>query len=151
MKSLMNESDKTAIEARVATLRPDAHKQWGRMSVGGMICHLDDAFKVVLGEREADRKPRLHERTIIKLIALHTRMPWPHGAKTVYACDQETGGTPPGEFDQDKAALRATIEGFVSRIEPGKSVHPMFGTMTAAEWGHWGWRHMDHHLRQFSA
>lgn len=151
MKSLMNAPDRTEIEARLAGLSPDAHKKWGRMSVGGMICHLNDSFQVVLGERETDRRPRLHERTIIKVIALHMPMRWPHGAKTVDACAQEAGGTPPGDFEQDKAALRATMDRFVAGIEPGKSVHPLFGTMTASEWGHWGWRHMDHHLRQFSA
>ena len=27
--------------------------------------------------------------------------------------------------------------------------HPLFGRMTNGEWGRWGYRHVDHHLRQF--
>lgn len=151
MKSLMNASDRSAIEARVAALRPDSTRRWGRMSVGGMICHLTDSFEVCLGERPADRVPRLHERTLMRLVALHTPMPWPRGVKTVHSVDQEAGGTPAGDFDQDKAKLLATLDRFMTGIEPGKSVHPIFGPMSAKEWGHWGWRHMDHHLRQFSS
>jgi hypothetical protein len=151
VKTLMNASDRAAIEARLAALRPDSPKRWGRMSVGGMVCHLTDAFEICLGERPADRVPRLHERTLIRLVALHTPMPWPKGVKTVGACDQEVAGTPPGELERDKARLHAAMERFVGKVEPGKSVHPIFGTMSAAEWGHWGWRHMDHHLRQFGA
>jgi hypothetical protein len=28
-------------------------------------------------------------------------------------------------------------------------VHPMFGKMTADQWGRSMWKHLDHHLRQF--
>jgi hypothetical protein len=27
--------------------------------------------------------------------------------------------------------------------------HPMFGRLTTNEWNVWGFRHADHHLRQF--
>ena len=151
MKSLMNAPDRAAIESRLAALRSDSPKKWGRMSVGGMVCHLTDSFEVCLGVREANRTPRFHERTLMRLFALHTPIPWPHGAKTVDACAQEAGGTPPVELEQDKAKLRATMDRFVTGIQPGKSMHPLFGAMTAEEWGHWGWKHMDHHLRQFSS
>lgn len=150
MKSLMNPTDRAQIEARLSALEPDSPKQWGKMSIGGMICHLNDSFQVVLAERDAGRTPRWYERTLMRLVALHTPMPWPHGAKTVDACAQEAGGTPPGDFDRDKATLHATMDRFVTGIRPGVSVHPLFGAMSASEWGHWGWRHMDHHLRQFS-
>jgi hypothetical protein len=121
------------------------------MSVGGMLCHLADSFLVVLGERDGGRTPKLHERTLMRWVALHTPMPWPKGVKTVAACDQERDGTPPTEFERDRATLRATVDRFLTEIEPGTSVHPIFGTMSAEEWGRWGYRHMDHHLRQFSA
>jgi hypothetical protein len=31
----------------------------------------------------------------------------------------------------------------------GYAQHPMFGAMPRADWLIWGYRHMDHHLRQF--
>jgi hypothetical protein len=27
--------------------------------------------------------------------------------------------------------------------------HPLFGALSAAEWGRFSYRHADHHLRQF--
>jgi hypothetical protein len=29
--------------------------------------------------------------------------------------------------------------------------HPIFGAMTRRAWMRWGYLHVDHHLRQFSA
>jgi hypothetical protein len=29
------------------------------------------------------------------------------------------------------------------------AAHPMFGPLTRREWMLWGYRHMDHHFRQF--
>ena len=149
-ESLLNPTDRASMMARLEALRPDARKRWGRMSVGGMLCHLTDAFEVVLGDRPADRRPKFHERTVMRLVALHTPIPWPHGVKTVPACDQELGGTPPGEFERDRAALRDAMERFIDRVEPDRIAHPIFGRMSADEWGRWVYRHMDHHLRQFS-
>jgi hypothetical protein len=121
------------------------------MSVGGMLCHLTDSFLAVLGERGPAREPRLHERTVMRWVALSTPIPWPRGLPTMPVNDQEKGGTPPGNFDSDKEALRQATLRFVDRIPSGALLHPLFGAMSAAEWGRWGYRHMDHHLRQFSA
>jgi len=40
---------------------------------------------------------------------------------------------------------------FIERVKGGAegAAHPLFGRLTTAEWGRWGYRHMDHHLRQF--
>jgi hypothetical protein len=78
-------------------------------------------------------------------------MPWPRGVQTGAAVDQELGGTPPDHLDRDRATLRAVTDRFLTSVGSGGLVHPVFGTMSTNEWGHWGWRHMDHHLRQFSA
>jgi hypothetical protein len=149
--SLFDTRHREPILARLDGLRPDAQRQWGRMSVGGMVCHLSDSFLVVLGERESGRQSKLHERTLLRWLALHTPMPWPRGVKTGAAVDQERGGTPPDDFDRDRATLRVVTDRFLTSVGTGRLVHPFFGTMSTNEWGHWGWRHMDHHLRQFSA
>jgi hypothetical protein len=52
-------------------------------------------------------------------------------------------------FEQDVAKLAEVTEEFVSRIDPVAMHHPAMGRLSAAEWGRWGYRHMDHHLRQF--
>ena len=44
--------------------------------------------------------------------------------------------------------LAALVRRFAS---PGVTfeAHPIFGPLSHAEWMTWGWRHVDHHLRQF--
>jgi hypothetical protein len=63
--------------------------------------------------------------------------------------DQEIGGTQPVEFARDRSELEALIERFVVKRGSDLQPHPMFGRMTTEQWQRWGWRHMDHHLRQF--
>ena len=120
------------------------------MNAHQMVCHLDDAFKLGLGERTASPATGLFQRTIMKWGALYVPMPWPHGVPTRPEMEQGVGGTPPQEFDSDRAELLRTIERF---CEPARSFvsvrHPIFGSMTADQWMRWGFLHTDHHLRQF--
>jgi hypothetical protein len=151
VKSLLDPTHRAAILARLDALDPDAHKRWGRMSVGGMLCHLTDAFLAVLGERGPRGTPKLHERTVMRWVALSTPVPWPKGVPTMAVCDQEKDGTPPSDFEHDKQTLRDATERFLGAIDGENLFHPIFGRMSVGEWGRWGYRHMDHHLRQFSA
>jgi hypothetical protein len=146
---LLNTEDRAALLARLDALGPDATRQWGRMSVGGMLCHLTDAFAMVQPEAAAGFSPRLHERTLMRWIALSTPVPWPRGVPTAPACDQEKDGTPPAEFDHDRDRLHEAIDRFLRDVDGGRLFHPLFGSMSRGEWGRWGYRHTDHHLRQF--
>jgi len=123
--------------------------RWGRMTARGMVCHLADSFDVVLGARSTTRRNTLAERTIIRLLALSLPVPWPKGVPTVAEVDQEQGGTPPAVFEADVQRLRAAFDAFVTRVPEQRMRHPIFGQVSTAEWGRWGYRHMDHHLRQF--
>jgi hypothetical protein len=64
--------------------------------------------------------------------------------------DQRAGGTPPGEFRDDLRELVDLMERFAV-CEGGWPRHPVFGVMSRNDWGRWGYRHTDHHLRQFGA
>lgn len=117
-----------------------------------MICHLTDAFRGSMGDFSAGKTPRpatLFGRTVMKWWALN--LPWPHGIRTAKAADQERGGTRPTTFDLDLATLRETIERFVREVPAlasGQS-HYYLGRLSEDEWARWGYRHVDHHLRQF--
>ncbi|NIP78404.1 MAG: hypothetical protein GWM90_04055, partial [Gemmatimonadetes bacterium] len=50
----------------------------------------------------------------------------------------------------DLAALRAALDRYAA--DPAGvagNVHAAFGPLSRKEWGVWGYRHTDHHLRQF--
>ena len=152
MKSFLNQSDKKEILERLNDLRPDSQRQWGRMTSHQMICHLSDAFKSRLGEKENSSANNLFTRTVVKWIALYAPMPWPPGVKTRPEMDQEIGGTPPEDFERDRAQLVALIERFTAPVKTAEfRPHPLFGYMSEGEWMRWGYLHCDHHLRQFGA
>lgn len=149
MSNLHDPAARDELLQRIESLTPESQRQWGRMSPHGMVCHLNDAFLASFGERDAKGRGNILHRTIIRFIAFSTPMPWPPGAKTLPEFDQEIGGTPPEEFAADVARLRSHIERFHDSKGQGLAPHPVFGSLTKGEWGRWGYRHVDHHLRQF--
>ena len=151
MKTLDKEADKGLVLSRLRQLTPDSQRRWGKMTSHQMICHLNDAFKSVIGERDVSGdKSNLLTRTVVRWLALYAPLKWPHGVPTMAENDQEQGGTPPKDFKRDVDALASMIERVTS---PQKDFqwrrHPLFAEMSGRDWMRWGYLHVDHHLRQF--
>jgi hypothetical protein len=148
MKTLRKPSDKEEIVRRVAALRPESPRRWGKMSAHQMVCHLSDSFRRALGEKHGSALP---PRKLLKWLALYVPFHWPKGVKTRPEMDQEIGGTRPGEFQSDRQELLRLLDRFTSQPAESLAPHPMFGKMSDKENMRWGYLHMDHHLRQFSS
>ena len=73
-------------------------------------------------------------------------LPFPKGLPTAV----ELIPADTADFESKRAIVRRGIESFANR-ETGLAwpEHPAFGTLSAKEWGVLGYRHTDHHLRQF--
>jgi hypothetical protein len=148
-KALNDPYAKVEILSRLRRLPADAPRLWGKMTAAQMICHLNDSFCGVMGER-AVKIPRFSVWRLIKCGALYMPMKWPHGVKTRPELEQGVGGTPPAEFEMDRRELLETIERFLQQPRPfAFRPHPMFGAMSEKDWMRWGYLHCDHHLRQF--
>ena len=149
MKTLARPRDKAEILQRLKNVRPDSVRRWGRMSAHQMVCHLSDAFRVVLAQKSVSHASGPLQRTLLKWTALYLPMPWPHGIRTRPEVDQEVGGTTPADFAEDIAQLETLVE-LIARQPPGEwHPHPIFGRMSDADYLRWSYLHMDHHLRQF--
>ncbi|MEO8098867.1 MAG: hypothetical protein ABI811_14285 [Acidobacteriota bacterium] len=146
MSTLSHAPMKAALRQRVERLTPQAPRQWGRMTVHQMVCHLTDGFRMAAGVRSPKPAHNFVSRSVVRILALHTPLPWPKGVKTLPEADQEKGGTKPVGWDQDHAELLRMVDAF-SPMEG--HAHPLFGPLRIAEWHVWGYRHVDHHLRQF--
>ena len=136
---------------RLRGVNADSQRRWGKMTPHQMICHLNDSFKSVIGERAvAGDKSNLLTRTVVRWIALYAPLKWPHGVKTMPENDQERGGTPPEDFKRDCDALVAMVERVTSAQRDFQwRRHPLFADMSERDWMRWAYLHMDHHLRQF--
>jgi hypothetical protein len=150
MKTLAQARDKAEIRERMRQVRPDSARRWGRMSAHQMVCHLGDCLRMALGQKGGIHKPGLLKRTVFKWVALYAPLRWPRGILTTPELDQDVGGTRPAEFAADMVEVEGLLELLSQRAGSlGGTRHPIFGTMSDADWLRWGYLHMDHHLRQF--
>jgi hypothetical protein len=149
-RTLAHARDRADVERRFQELRPEAVRQWGTMAVGGMLCHIDDSYQVVMGERAFTATKLAIPQGMAKFFALRTPMRWPRNLKTGDSVRQGAGGTPPVEFARDRTHLLETLERFCGCTQL-IAVHPFFGAMSKGDWMRWGYLHADHHLRQFGA
>jgi len=147
--TLLHPAARAEILRRIEALTPESERRWGRMTAHQMVCHLSDACRAALGERRVPVIGTLWERTVIRWLAIHTNVKWPQGVRTVPEADQEITGTRPTEFARDVDELRRLIQRFNGAEAQLSGHHPLFGALSAAEWGRFSYRHADHHLRQF--
>jgi Protein of unknown function (DUF1569) len=133
---------------RLGQLQGTSTRQWGTMTPHEMLCHLGDSFSAVLGERHTSSEETWFSRKVVKYIALHTSLPWPHGVPTRPEVDPKREGTKPAEFERDRARVLECLQRFV-KPDTKYGRHPGFGAMSRDEWMLWGYAHVDHHLRQF--
>jgi hypothetical protein len=137
-----------AVLARVARVTPTTSRQWGVMTSHEMLVHLADSFRATLGMRKVSAVDTVFSRTVMKWGALRTPLAWPKGVPTRPEVDPKREGTKPEEFEADRDALVTLLRQFVDPAAV-HTPHPFFGAMSEQEWMIWGYRHMDHHLRQF--
>lgn len=117
------------------------------MSAPQMLCHLTDSYRGVIGERTISPTQLWIPRPILKWLILNA--PWPKNAPTRPEVDQCAEGTPPTDFESDRRKLLEVIERFCLARDSVRTPHPLLGTLRRDEWLRWGYRHADHHLRQF--
>jgi len=149
MRRLDSKADCDSIAERITALTARDRRSWGRMSVEQMVCHLRDSFLAGLGEKALSPATGFLQRTLVKWIALRLPIPWPHGVKTRPEVEQGVGGTPPVNFEWDRAMLLAILHRFCGTSARYAQTHPIFGPMSRQDWLRWGYLHADHHLRQF--
>lgn len=149
MNNLFDVTLANQVKQRVDSLRIDSERQWGKMSVAQTVAHCASGLEMAMGEI---RPPRaLMGRLIGSAIK-----PKVVGNDGQFRRNSPTVGelviSDQRNLDAERLRLRLLIDRFVSG---GTSVctthpHPFFGTLTAEEWAILMYKHLDHHLRQFS-
>ncbi len=105
MQTLESADDRDSILARISALTASDRRLWGRMTLDQMVCHQCDSFRLALGERFARPATGFLQRTVVKFVALRIPAKWPKGTPTIPEVEQGIGGTPPVEFERDRAEL----------------------------------------------
>ena len=147
MKSLANPGDLDELVRRLGGLAPATPRRRGTLTPHEMLCHLADASASILGRPGGTAgRPRL----LVKWLALYTPLPWPRGLGTPASVDPRKGGSRPDGFERDRERAVAGLRGLAAAGDGALPAgHRRFGAMATRDWHRWGWRHTDHHLRQF--
>ena len=148
-RTLADPGARAEVLRRLRALRPDSERRWGSLTPAEMMCHLADSFALGLGEREADGGVGTLRRVLFTWVALELPVPWPKGVPTRPTMDPRRQGTPPADWYADRERLVDAIERFAANGPAPHARHPLFGRLSRRRWLKWGWRHADHHLRQF--
>jgi len=150
MKTLFETARVQEIKQRLAELKPDSQRLWGKMDVAQALAHCTAAFDFATGRKVA---PRIWLGRIVGSLAkrsvIHQQKPIPRNsqtAKEVLVTDQRV-------FEVERERLYETIDSFASTGPSGCSLHPhfFFGKLKPEEWSSLMYQHLDHHLRQFGA
>jgi hypothetical protein len=148
MKTLRDENCRAELISRLDALTPESKPEWGRMNVEQMLSHLVQAGELPFVASVPDRSSFL-SRNVIKHLVL-TVVPVPKGVETSPQLDQQQDGRKPLGFHTDKANVADSINKIGTLPTDQKCLaHPFFGKLSARQWSRIGYKHIDHHLRQF--
>jgi hypothetical protein len=147
--NLFNPTKKAEIIARLNRLTPEAKALWGKMSVGEMLCHCLDGNKMALGDIPPTDRSNFFTRNFVKYLVVYI-IPIPKGAPAPPEINPHKHGTKPLDFENERGLLIADINHFANlSSEDFKGRHHIFGKLTTDQWGRLGYKHLDHHLKQF--
>jgi hypothetical protein len=144
-KTLSNASARRELLERLERLTPKATARWGIMTAPQMLAHLVDWMLMAKGELKAAPKNRPLRFPPLKQLVIYW-LPFPKGVPTA----PELISRKPLEWSIEHASMRKHVESF-ENLDPRSlwPIHPVFGKMTPRMWGVLGYRHTDHHFRQF--
>jgi DinB superfamily len=135
---------RSAIQGRIRTLRPDSQRVWGKMSVGQMLWHVNEAMEAALGLVRLPPAKTPLPRPLMKLIVIN--LPWPRGAPTLPSW---VAGK---EYDfaaERERCLRLIDDLAAKRIDDEWPSSPTLGRMSGMDVTRLHAKHLNHHLKQF--
>jgi hypothetical protein len=135
------------IRSRVEALGPNSVRRWGEMSIDQMLWHINQSFEQALGRAGSQPVKEPLPAVLMRFVVLN--VPWPKGSPT--APELVADGAR-HDFDVERARCLELIDVFAAkRIDDSWPISGSFGKMTGRDWSRLQAKHLDHHLRQFSA
>ena len=150
MKNLFEAATVEEVRGRMAQLRPDSERVWGKMNPAQALAHCSAAIEMAVGAKNPPRIfiGRLLGRFAKKsMIAKEKPMPRNVGTdKSLVVSDER-------DFGVERQRLSEFIDRFAAGGPGACTRHPhfFFGPLTPVEWAALMYQHLDHHLRQFRA
>jgi len=150
MKNLFEAATVEEVKGRLAQLKPDSERVWGKMNPAQALAHCSVAMEMAMG---AKKPPRIFIGRLLgrfakkSMIAKEKPMPRNVGTdKSLVVSDER-------DFGVERQRLSEFIDRFAAGGPGACTRHPhfFFGPLTPVEWAALMYQHLDHHLRQFRA
>jgi len=150
MKNLFEAATVEEVKGRLAQLKPDSERAWGKMNPAQALAHCSAAMEMAMG---AKKPPRIFIGRLLgrfakkSMIAKEKPMPRNVGTdKSLVVSDER-------DFGVETQRLSEFIDRFAAGGPAACTRHPhfFFGPLTPVEWAALMYQHLDHHLRQFRA
>jgi hypothetical protein len=148
VKNLFETETVDEVKERIARLRPDSERLWGKMNPAQALEHCSRGMEMALGDRTP---PRVLVGRImgwmVKPMALGNDEPMRRNSPTA----KELVVQDERDLVTERARLCGLIDRFAAAGPKGCTRHPhaFFGRLTPDEWAILMYKHLDHHLRQF--
>jgi uncharacterized protein DUF1569 len=148
MKTLFDKATRDELIARINLLNENSKAQWGKMNIYQMLRHCTLYDEWTLGKRN----PEYKQVFIGRLFGKAALKSFIGGEKPI----KRNMGTlshlivtePGGDVTAEKSKWIALIKDYENFSNPG-FIHTFFGKLSKEQIGRLGYKHVDHHLRQF--
>ena len=150
MKNLFEVEVVEEVQQRMAQLRPDSERLWGKMNPAQMLAHCSAAIEMATATGE-NYPRRVWIGRLLGPIAKKSLIANGEPMRRNAMTDKSVLVTDERDFMVEKQRLLALIDRFATG-GPGictKHPHFFFGPLTPMEWSGLMYQHLDHHLRQF--
>jgi len=150
MKNLFEAATAEEVKGRIAQLRPDSERMWGKMNAAQAVAHCAAGMEWAVGDVYPPRMflGRIIGR-MVKPMLLRDEEPMRRNSPTVKSLVVEDER----DVRTERERLCRLIDRFAAAGPEGCTTHPhsFFGRLTPNEWAILMYKHLDHHLRQFRA
>ena len=148
MKTIFNQEDNKELLSRIANLKQDSERKWGKMNVSQMLVHCQKPLEVA------------NEQLIIKRNIFSYLFGAMMKKKLIDKGEDFKQNLPTSkqfriesdfDFKKEQEMLINMVQSLGQKGESAIKIkiHPFFGKMTPNEWGILFYKHLDHHLQQF--
>jgi hypothetical protein len=150
MEDLFDRATGLRMRSRIESVTADSPRQWGTMSAAQMLEHCARGLEMATGNRKLPR-PMIGRilGPLVKPFALKEGTPMRRNSPTIPALVV----TAELDLEASRTHLLSVFDRLLAEGAAACATHPhaFFGRLTPAQWSTLMYKHLDHHLRQFSS
>lgn len=146
MATAWDSSFRASLADRAKRLTADAKPAWGKFNASAMLAHVNDSYRMALGELPVKPKNLPIRFPPLKQLIIYA-LPFPKSAPTAPELLARCDGAVLAEEQKAYLELLTRLAAVTNKTRLAE--HPAFGSLTYRAYGVLIARHTDHHFRQF--